>query len=440
MSNSTGCKIVITAVVVAIVMGSLGFVTGFLSHAVLVADAPQVASTVVVEVTSTPSPAEEMPTSDASVGTPAEPSATPTPMTPDQSPDEAGATFELFWEAWDLVEQDFFGELPTEEEVTYGAIRGALNTLDDPYTAILEPETAAAERENRGGSFEGIGAYVAMEDGRLTIVSTFEDQPAARAGLRRGDIVLKVDDTPLDNLNIYEAIALIRGPEGTTVRLTVLRDLAEPFEVELVRARIDIPLVESEMREDGLAYAHVLRFHTGATERLVEVLEQLLEEDPKGLILDLRGNPGGWMQEAIDTAGLFLPKDQLVLIERLKDGTEYTFETPAEPIVPDIPMVVLVDRGSASGAEIVAGALQDYGRAPLVGETTFGKGSVWVPHELSTGAELRVTIALWFTPKERAIHGEGLDPDIVVELTQEDFDADLDPQLDRAVEYLLEGQ
>jgi carboxyl-terminal processing protease len=440
MSNSTGCKVLMTALIVAIIMGGLGFVTGFLAHTVLVADASDPAPTVMVDVTTTPlavgAQSTPVPSSNNSVGTTPEPMPAPTI----EIPAETGATFDLFWEAWDLIQRDFYGELPTEEELTYGAIRGALNTLDDPFTGFIEPQSAAINREDDSGAFEGIGAYVTMRDGRLSIVSTFEGQPAEQAGLRRGDLVLQVDETPIENMSIYEAITLIRGPAGTPVRLTILRDGEEPFEVEVIRARIDIPVVESEMREDGIAYARMFEFSTDASVKLGEAIEQMLAQNPKGLILDLRGNPGGWLHEAILTSGLFLPKDRLVLIERLKDGTERTFETSEEPVAPDIPMVILVDPGSASASEIVAGALQDYGRAVLIGEKTFGKGSVQLPHELSNGAELRVTIARWFTPNDRAIHGEGLEPDIVVALSDEDIEADRDPQLDRAIEYLLTGE
>jgi carboxyl-terminal processing protease len=299
---------------------------------------------------------------------------------------------------------------------------------------------ATINREDDSGTFEGIGAYVTMRDGRLLIVSTFRDQPAEEAGLRRGDIVLQVDDTPIENMSIYEAITLIRGPAGTPVRLEIFREGEEPFEVEVTRARIDIPVVESELREDGIGYVQMFDFSTDASVKLDEAIQEMLDQDASALVLDLRGNPGGWLHEAILTAGLFLPEDELVLIERLKDGSERPFRTSKNPSAPDIPMVVLVDGGSASASEIVAGALQDSGRATLIGETTFGKGSVQIPHQLSNGAELRVTIARWFTPKDRAIHGEGLEPDIVVELSAEDAEAELDPQLDRAIEYLQTGQ
>jgi carboxyl-terminal processing protease len=440
MSDSTGCKVFATAVIVAIVMGGLGFFTGFFTHAVLATDTSEMVSTVLVEITSTPSVAEGLPIPDSPAEGSPEPSPEPSPAPTIEIPAETGATFDLFWEAWDLIQQDFYGDLPTEAELTYGAIRGALNTLDDPFTAFIEPQTAAINREDDSGSFEGIGAYVTMRDGRLEIVNTFKGQPAEEAGLRRGDIVLQVDDTPIENMSIYEAITLIRGPAGTPVHLTVLREGEEPFEVEIIRTRIDIPVLESEMLEDGIAYVHLLEFSSDASIRMADAIEELLDQNPKGLILDLRGNPGGWLNEAILTTGLFLPTGEEVLIERLKDGSERNFETTDAPVAQGIPMVVLVDGGSASASEIVAGALQDHSRAVLIGEKTFGKGSVQLPHELSNGAELRVTIARWFTPNDRAIHGEGLEPDIVVILTPEDMDAELDPQLDRAIEYLLTGQ
>jgi carboxyl-terminal processing protease len=225
--------------------------------------------------------------------------------------------------------------------------------------------------------------------------------------------------------------------------LLVLRGAEEPFEVIVTRAQIDIPLVESEMREDGIAYVALTSFDSNSTQQLQEEIEMLLAQDPEGLVLDLRGNPGGFLHEAILTLGLFVPRDEIVMIERTQEE-EITL-TPrdfgsGEPVVGDIPVVVLVNAGSASASEIVAGALQDLGRAVLIGEKTFGKGSVQLVHELSNGAELRVTKARWFTPNDRAIHGEGLDPDIESEITPEDEEAEVDTQLERAIEYFRTGQ
>jgi carboxyl-terminal processing protease len=447
MSRSSALKVAVLVLAVAIIMGALGFATGFAPHTILAVEpsaSDSAAPTIVAEIRGTPEPEEASPSPIPPTGAPAssptEAAPEPTPVPTIEIPAATGDTFDLFWEVWDLIQRDYYGDLPSDEEMTYGAIRGALNTLDDPFTGFIEPQTAAINREDDSGSFEGIGAYVTMENGRLIIVNPMSEQPAEKAGLRRGDIVIQVDDTPIENMSLYEAIALIRGPAGTPVRLTILREGEEPFEVEIVRAQIEIPLVESEMRDDGIAYVILYEFNSDASVKLGEAIEELLAQNPKGLILDLRGNPGGWLNEAVLTSGLFLPKGELVLIERLKDGTERTYGVPNDPILPDLPMVVLVDVGSASASEIVAGALQDHGRATLIGERTFGKGSVQLAYELSNGAELRVTKARWFTPNDRPIHGEGLEPDIVVEMTEEDLENDRDPQLDRAVEYLLTGQ
>lgn len=427
MSKSTSCYIIALVVLVALVVGAMGFAAGFLTHTVMLAAEPE--ETLVLDV-------DVMPGEVSSTDT-----ESPPPDSDERAPGaEEDEAFQLFWEAWRLIERDYYGDIPDDDEMTYGAIRGAVNTLGDPFTAFIDPEIAEINREDDTGSFEGIGAYVTMRDGRLMIVNTFKDQPAEKAGVRRGDIVLKVDDTAIENMSVYEAITLIRGEAGTPVVLTIVRQGQDEFEVEITRAQIDIPVVESEMREDGIAYVSLFDFSSEATDKLEREIEDLLEQDPQGLILDLRGNPGGWLNEAVETTGLFLSKDALVLIERFKDGTEQTYEAPNRPAAPDIPMVVLVDGGSASASEIVAGALQDHERAVLIGEKTFGKGSVQWPHELSNGAEMRVTVARWFTPNDRAIHGEGLEPDIAVEITEEDFEADLDPQLERAIEYLLTGE
>jgi carboxyl-terminal processing protease len=440
MTDSNGCKTVVLVVLVALLMGIGGFVGGFALRSALPADLvafpiqDPACSPQVLLPTAVPSstPASGI---DPATAAPAEPTAAPAAESPMTEED-----LELFWEAWQLVQEEFYGELPDKDSLTYGIIAGAVNTLGDPYTAFIEPKVAAILREDSSGSFQGIGAYVRMVDGLLEIANTIADQPAEKAGLRAGDIILQVGDTVIENMSVYEAIGLIRGPAGTPVRLTIGREGEEPFEVEVVRAKIDIQLVESQMRDDGIGYVSLSQFDQEASARLEAAIADLLEQNPKGLILDLRNNPGGYLNEAEMTAGLFLPRDTQILIERFKDGTERPYRTLGDPVAAEIPMVVLVDEGSASASEIVAGALQDLNRAVLIGQKTFGKGSVQLLHELSDGSELRVTVARWFTPNGRAIHGEGLTPDIVVEITPEDAEADRDPQLDRAVEYLLTGK
>ncbi len=373
------------------------------------------------------------------VGPTAEPTATPFPMPTPET--EAEETFQLFWEVWDLVQRHYYDDLPGMKQVTYAAIRGMLETLDDKYTAFIEPDVAAILEEDATGQFEGIGAFVDLDEaGKVRIVDTFEDGPAAEAGLQADDRVIAVDGESVVGDPLYEAIGKIRGPAGTEVTLTVEREgNPEPFSVVVTRARLEIPIVEWEMRDDGVGYIKLHEFSATASDSVEEGLEALLEQDPEGVILDLRQNPGGWLDQAIDVADLFLG-DKLVAVERFSDGREREFNAGAGDIAEEIPLVVLVNYGSASASEIVAGALQDHERAVLIGSPTFGKGSVQRPFNLSDGSELRVTVALWFTPDDQRIQGRGLTPDIEVPWPEEERreNPEEDPQLERAVEYLLE--
>jgi carboxyl-terminal processing protease len=370
-----------------------------------------------------------------------EPVSTPTPVPLPEPANDDEETFQLFWEVWDLVQRHFYGELPDMQELTYAAIRGMLSTLGDENTAFIEPEVAAIISEDATGEFEGIGAFVGLDDqGKLVLEGIFEGGPAEEAGLLADDRVLKVDGVSIVGVTLYEAIGLIRGPEGTQVTLLVEREgEPEPFEVTVTRARLEIEITEVEMRDDGVGYVRLYDFSATAGERMEEGLEALLSQEPRALVLDLRRNPGGWLDQAIEVADLFLD-DGVVVVERWSDGRERSFEAEPGDVGETIPLVVLVDGGSASAAEIVAGALQDRERAILVGEPTFGKGSVQRPFSLSDGSELRVTAALWFTPNDRAIHGEGLTPDIEVPWPEEGVEPGADPQLERAIEYALTGE
>lgn len=412
--------------------------------------------------------------------------ARPTPAAPGRLPEE----FDLVWEAWDALEEDFYGDLPEtpnmvgglvagmlraaeqetedplEREATaeavmeavnqvlaerygelpdakrlaYGAINGVTFLLDDDYTSLMDPEMASFFNESLQGSFEGIGARVDQaENGGVRIVEPFQDQPAWDAGLRRNDVILAVDGRDITKLTLTEAISLIRGPKGTKVVLTVKSPEEEPRDVEIVRDRIVSPAVEHEMLESGIAYLRLSDFSGPAAEQIQDALDELLAQEPRGLILDLRGNGGGLLRTSVDIANEFVPEGPVV-IERFKDGTEEVFEAAGTGRALDIPLVVLVNEGSASASEILAGAIQDRDRGVLIGTTTFGKGSVQIPRELSDESVLRITTARWFTPNERQINGEGLEPDIVVERSTEDEEADRDPQLDRAVDYLLNGK
>ena len=400
---------------------------------------PSATAAPVTPTLATPTPAATTQTVPTATSSPS-PADTATPL-PSPTPTSGEADLGVFWEAWDILRRDFYGELPTEAELPYAAIQGVIATTGDPYTAILDPVQTEIFQTKLSGSFEGIGATVHLRpDGKLEIVYPLPGYPASQAGLRPKDVILQVDGVDIQGMNLYEAILLIRGPEGSVVRLLVEReDLDKPFEVEIERATIELPVVESRMLEEGIGYIRLTEFGQTATSALREALRELNAQEPKGLILDLRGNPGGYLSTAIEVTSQFVGQGP-ILIEQFKDGREQRHQAIAGGLALDIPIVVLVNGGSASASEIAAGAIQDTERGILIGVSTRGKGSVQVAHALSDGSQLRVTIAYWFTPNGRAIHGEGLTPDIEVEMTEQDFATGRDPQLDRAVTYLLEGE
>lgn len=380
-------------------------------------------------------------TPDAEDEAPASPTATP----PDSGESLGDSQFteedlELLWEAWDILRSQYDGQLPADDEITYAIIRGMLEALGDDYTSFWPPDVAARMREDLQGSFEGIGAFVRENEQGLTeIVRPMDGQPADLAGLESGDVVVGVDGESVLEKTLDEVISLIRGPEGTDVTLTVRREGEDPFDVTITRGTIEIPIVESEMREDGVAYVRLTSFSRNAGVQLRDTVDELLEQEPTGLVLDLRDNPGGFLDEAVTIADIFL-RDGVVLYERSStlDANE-VYRSDDGDLAESIPLVVLVNAGSASASEIVAGAVQDRDRGILVGETTFGKGSVQLPSTLSDGSELRVTVARWYTPNDNSIGGQGITPDIEV-ATPEELGGEEDTQLDRAVEYLLTGE
>jgi carboxyl-terminal processing protease len=325
-------------------------------------------------------------------------------------------------------------------------IAGSLETLDDDYTRYVPPDTAERMRQDQDGSVEGIGALVIEnDDGLFEIVRPIDGQPADLAGVQAGDVLIEVDGESVLDLSFDEVILLVRGPEGTSVNLKFLREgEAEPLEFTIVRASFEVPVVEFEILPAEIAgdatigYIRLTEFNRNAEERLLAALEQVLAQQPQGLIFDLRDNPGGFLDQSVAVADAFLPEG-VALFERNIRGLDETFRTDDGDEAETIPLVVLVNSGSASASEIVAGAIQDRGRAVLVGETTFGKGSVQQIYTLADGSELRVTVARWYTPDNHTIDGEGITPDIEVE-SPEDLGGPEDGQLLRAVEFLLTRQ
>jgi len=319
-----------------------------------------------------------------------------------------------------------------------GAIRGMMDAVGDDYTYYMDPHIYDVETSSLSGEYQGIGAYVDTRGDFLTIVSPIEGSPAEAAGLRPGDMIVAIDGENMEGFTPEEARQRVLGPAGTTVVLTVAREgEPEPLEFSIVRAKITVPSVTGEMLDNGIAYIDINTFGDNTTNELRAKLDELLAENPKGIILDLRFNPGGYLHTSVEVMSEFID-DGVVLSEQYGDGSRDTYQALGNGRATNLPMVVLINEGSASASEIVAGALQDYGRAELVGMQSFGKGSVQSFSPLSNGqGAARVTIAKWLTPKERAIQDVGLTPDHVIEMTEEDYDNDRDPQLDKAVEILM---
>lgn len=350
-----------------------------------------------------------------------------------------GDNLSLFWEAWSWVERSYLGALPTSQETTYGAVRGALSTLGDPYTVFVEPNDREEERTRLRGNFGGIGASLSRdEDGNL-LLEPIPGNPAEAAGILSGDRLLKVDGVLITaEMTVTEIADLVRGEEGTEVTLEVLHPGDEvATEITIVRAVILLPSVSYRVLEEdpGIGYIMLSRFSAESAGEVEAALEDLLDQGVEKVILDLRHNGGGLLDAAVEVSDLFMDEGP-VLYQISRDEDELTFSSTDETIAQNEPLVVLVDGGTASAAEIVAGALSDRGRATLVGAQTFGKGSVQLVYDLSDGSSVHVTSARWYTPDRRELDQQGIEPDIVVELTQEAIEAGRDETLQRAIDYL----
>ncbi|RME69765.1 MAG: S41 family peptidase [Chloroflexi bacterium] len=360
----------------------------------------------------------------------------------DQPTDTEAADFSLYWEVWHRVKEQFYGDIPEPPQPTYGAIRGMLETLNDPYTVFIEPDTAAHEKAQLEGQFGGIGAFVRQDEQGRVILEPMRGQPAEKAGIQTNDILIAVDGTPLTpEMTLDDIVLLIRGEVGTEVVLTVQREgVADPIDITVVRAIIETPSAFWRILEEdpNIGYIQLTSFTERSNTELNQAFDELTDQGAQAFIFDLRNNGGGLLETAIDVASQFI-RSGVILQERRKNGDETVYRARSGGRALDQPLVVLVNGGTASASEIVAGALKDYGRAVLVGEKTFGKGSVQLIYELSDKSRLHVTVAKWFTPKGNAIDGVGLTPDIEVPITEEDRTAGRDPQLERGI-AILQGQ
>ena len=337
-----------------------------------------------------------------------------------RTPPSSSQSLDIVEEAWNIIFQDYVDKDRLDAgALSEGAIKGMVEALDDPYTVYLDAETYQLSLSSLEGEFEGIGAEVAVRDNQLVIIAPIANSPADKAGIRAGDRILEIDGKPTSEMSLVEAVLLVRGPKGTSVRLLILhQDETEPEEIVIVRAEIELTSVRFEMRQD-IAYVNITHFSEGTDEELSPVLDSISREAATGIILDLRSNPGGVLPAVVDVASHFL-KEGIIVDVVDNQGNHTIITVNHKEATTDLPLVVLVDSYSASGSEVLAGALQDYGRATIAGTRTFGKGSVNILRQLEDGSGLYITTARWLTPSGRLIEGEGICPDYEPELEGED--------------------
>lgn len=345
---------------------------------------------------------------------------------------------ELFNEAWEVLHANYFKRSQiAEKDLFYGAIAGMISAVNDPYTIFLDPKVTEDFTQELNGSFFGIGAEIGRKNGNLVIIAPLPETPAAKAGLRAGDRILAIDAKDVNNLSVDGAVSLIRGEKGKEVVLTILsKDDTTPKEVKVVRDKIAIPSVTYKF-EDGLAFVTLSSFNSDTDSRFSKVAQDIVRDNPKGVILDLRNNPGGYLDVAVDIAGHWLQNNEVVVREvfsNQQDSKDYNASKATD--LSKYKLIILVNSGSASASEILAGALQDHAKGQVLGETTFGKGSVQQLFNLSDGSAVKITVANWLTPKGRVIDEKGIEPDQVVEYTTEDYNNERDPQMDKAKELL----
>ncbi|MCC6148267.1 MAG: S41 family peptidase [Anaerolineaceae bacterium] len=349
--------------------------------------------------------------------------------------------FAPFWQAWDIVHDQYVEQPVNDETMMQGAIEGMLQSLGDPHTSYMNPDQYRQQNMPLQGEYEGIGAWVDITGDYLKIVSPMPGSPAEKAGLKPEDQVIAIDGEDMTGLDGNLVLRQVLGPAGTRITLTIRREgLENPFDVTIERQKIIVPSAGGKMLDGNIAYIQLFTFGEESAKELREKIQELMKNNPTGMILDLRNNGGGYLTTAVKVVSEFIPGNKIAMYEEMGDGKRQSFQTTRGGLATDIPLVVLVNEGTASASEITAGAIQDYQRGQLVGSKTYGKGSVqnWIPLDNEQGA-IRVTIARWLTPNERQINKIGLTPDVEVKFTEEDYKAGRDPQLEKALELLQDN-
>jgi len=348
-----------------------------------------------------------------------------------------GVDFTVLWDVWNTLESKYIDELDYEAMIL-GAAEGLVKSLGDPYTVFYKPAETVIFKEDIAGSFEGVGMEVTMRDGGLVVVTPLENTPAKQAGILPGDRIIKIEDTNTSDITIEEAVKMIRGEKGTVVNLSIMRDGWDSTEVfSITRASIMIPGMKLEGIEGNIAVISIYQFTNNLNDQFAQVATVLKSMGSDKIILDLRNNPGGLLHEAQNIAGWFIKKGDIVTIEDKGDGETEEYLAKGNEMFLDYPVVILVNNGSASGAEILAAALRDNrDDVQLIGERTFGKGSVQEPVDIRGNCLLKITVASWLTPNGELISGDGLTPDVEIEMTEQDYKEGRDPQLEKAIELL----
>lgn len=348
------------------------------------------------------------------------------------------ADFGTFWEAWQVINEKYLRTTSTKDEAKVdGAIAGLVDSLGDPYSEFFTPQAARTFLEDVNGNFSGIGAEIGIRKDQLVIVAPLKDSPAMQAGLKADDKIILIDATSTESLSVDRAVSFIRGREGTTVKLTIFREgWPKVREFSIVRKPIAAPTLDYKMLPGSIAYIQLYSFNANADRLFADSINKANKDGARGLILDLRGNPGGYLEVAVNLAGWFLPRGTAVVKEATRDGIVDELRAEGNSALTKTPTVILMDKGSASASEILAGALRDQRNIKIVGETSFGKGTVQEFQDLSDGSVIKLTIAHWVLPSGRILDHDGLKPDHEVKLTDADIENKRDPQLDKAVEIL----
>jgi len=347
--------------------------------------------------------------------------------------------FKMFWEVWNTLKRDYVAaDTLTEKKLFYGALQGLVAATEDPYSVFMNPEEAKSFEEDLSGAFEGIGAEIGFRNEMLTIIAPLEGMPAIKAGVQAGDKIYAIDGDVATALSVEEAVKKIRGPKGTKVTLTLVRDKVDkPIDITITRATVVVKSVTTSFNDKTKIYTiKISSFNNDSEDLFNQAVSEALIKKPKGIVLDLRNNPGGYLETAVSLASEWVKEGQIV-VEEFGDGKKNEHLTNGAARLANFPTVVLVNEGSASASEIVAGALKDYGIAKLVGQKTFGKGSVQVLRQLEDGSVVKITTAKWLTPKGNNINDQGIEPDIAVEITEADRNKDKDPQMEQALKILL---